>query len=74
MSSHKDYKVDWVSRFLHRFPHIDFDFQETNSTFDPESENYKEVSLAVHLHYPVRAASRSAFSSHSSRSDQVLGS
>ncbi|XP_053393580.1 protein tweety homolog 1-A-like isoform X2 [Mercenaria mercenaria] len=42
MSSHKDYKVDWVANFLHKFPHIDFEFGETNSTFAPDSGDYRE--------------------------------
>lgn len=42
MSSQKEYKVDWVSTFLHKFPHVDFKFQKTNSTFDPDSDCYKE--------------------------------
>ena len=37
------YAVDWVATFLHDFPHIDFKFQQTNSTFDPDSKLYKEV-------------------------------
>ena len=44
MSNYKDYNVDWVANFLHQFPHIDFKFKESNSTFDPVSADYREVS------------------------------
>ncbi|XP_060551960.1 protein tweety homolog 1-B-like isoform X2 [Ruditapes philippinarum] len=41
MSNNKDYHVDWVAYFLHQFPHINFQFEQANSTFDPVSEDYR---------------------------------
>ncbi|KAL5018020.1 hypothetical protein ScPMuIL_003742 [Solemya velum] len=35
----------WLSDFFHSFPHINFTFQKTNSTFDPDSRSYFESLL-----------------------------
>lgn len=39
------YKDTWYVKLLHGFPHLDFSFQETNSTFEPEKSNYQEVNI-----------------------------
>ncbi|XP_056018384.1 protein tweety homolog 1-A-like isoform X2 [Ostrea edulis] len=39
------YKDTWYVKLLHGFPHLDFSFQETNSTFEPEKSNYQESLL-----------------------------
>lgn len=39
MSSYRDI---WYVKILHGFPHLDFSFQETNSTFEPENKSYQE--------------------------------
>jgi len=44
MTTTKTYHIDWVAKFLHGFPHIDFNFEETNSSFNPQSTDYREVS------------------------------
>jgi len=38
-----EYEVEWLTSFLHNFPHINFDFREINSTFDPEYKDYQQV-------------------------------
>lgn len=40
MNSYRDI---WYVKILHEFPHLDFSFQETNSTFEPENRSYQEV-------------------------------
>lgn len=42
MASAAAYNVDWVASFLHEFPHVNFSFKLTNSTFDPDSTTYRE--------------------------------
>ena len=49
MSSSAVYSVDWVATFLHEFPHVNFSFQLTNSTFDPDNPSYREVSTLFFL-------------------------
>lgn len=39
MNSYRDI---WYVKILHEFPHLDFSFQETNSTFEPENRSYQE--------------------------------
>ena len=38
------YEVTWLSRLLHSFPHLDLTFKTINSTFNPHSAHYREVS------------------------------
>ncbi|XP_061196179.1 protein tweety homolog 2-like isoform X1 [Saccostrea echinata] len=49
MNSYKDV---WYVRILHDFPHLNFSFRETNSTFDPENTSYQE-SLVLWAAAPV---------------------
>lgn len=36
------YTPNWIADFFHGFPHINFSFQNSNSTFDPSSPSYRE--------------------------------
>ncbi|KAH9502292.1 hypothetical protein Btru_073349 [Bulinus truncatus] len=36
------YSVEWVSTFFHGFPHLDFNFNEINSTFQPTDDSYRQ--------------------------------
>lgn len=42
MSSSAEYSVNWIAGFLHEFPHVNFSFHLTNSTFDPDNASYRE--------------------------------
>ncbi|BFZ17380.1 hypothetical protein BsWGS_20419 [Bradybaena similaris] len=44
-SSPQAYDKIWVSDFFHSFPHIDFSFKIVNSTFDPNSDVYRQALL-----------------------------
>lgn len=39
------YKGIWYVKLLHEFPHLNFSFKETNSTFEPENKSYQEVTI-----------------------------
>ena len=41
------YEVTWLSRLLHSFPHLDLTFKTINSTFNPHSAHYREVSVVT---------------------------
>lgn len=43
---------DWITQFLHSFPHLTFSFHQTNSTFNPEDRQYRE-SIIVLAIYPL---------------------
>lgn len=51
-STSKVYDRIWLSGYFHGFPHIDFDFKNVNSTFDPENADYREA-LAVLVLFPA---------------------
>lgn len=40
------YEKLWISDFFHSFPHINFNFKEVNSTFEPDSNDYKQVDIS----------------------------
>lgn len=45
MSSDRvDYIAPWWTYWLHNFPHINLRFQPIDKTFQPEDENYQQVS------------------------------
>nr|XP_022319502.1 protein tweety homolog 1-like isoform X1 [Crassostrea virginica] len=46
------YKDIWYVKLLHEFPHLNFSFKETNSTFEPENKSYQE-SLILWAAAPV---------------------
>ncbi|XP_005096637.1 protein tweety homolog 2 [Aplysia californica] len=41
--SQEKYEKIWLSNFFHSFPHWNFAFSTVNSTFDPESDDYREA-------------------------------
>ncbi|CAG5118056.1 unnamed protein product [Candidula unifasciata] len=44
-SVQETYEKLWVSEFFHDFPHVDFTFKIVNSTFDPNSDVYRQSLL-----------------------------
>lgn len=36
---------EWLTNFLHSFPHFSFSFKLTNSTFNPDDTKYVEVNV-----------------------------
>lgn len=40
------YKI-WLADFFHGFPHLGLELEETDSTFDPEDEDYQKVGLCI---------------------------
>lgn len=46
------YSKTWLTDFFHGFPHLDFSLQETDSTFDPENQEYRK-SLLVLCGFPI---------------------
>lgn len=43
-SARVDYTAPWWIFWLHSFPHIDLRFQPVDNSFQPEEENYQQVS------------------------------
>lgn len=43
-SARVDYIAPWWTYWLHNFPHINLRFQPTDNSFQPEEENYQQVS------------------------------
>lgn len=43
-SARVDYIAPWWTYWLHNFPHISLRFQPTDNSFQPEDENYQQVS------------------------------
>lgn len=39
-----DYIAPWWTYWLHNFPHINLRFQPVDNSFQPEEENYQQVS------------------------------
>lgn len=64
MNSYRDI---WYVKILHEFPHLDFSFQETNSTFEPENRSYQEVKTATvnyHLFKSIISIYSDSYSKH----------
>lgn len=43
-SARVDYIAPWWTYWLHNFPHINLRFQPIDNSFQPEEENYQQVS------------------------------
>lgn len=43
-SARVDYIAPWWTYWLHNFPHINLRFQPIDNSFQPEDENYQQVS------------------------------
>lgn len=43
-SARVDYVAPWWTYWLHNFPHINLRFQPVDNSFQPEEENYQQVS------------------------------
>lgn len=43
-SARVDYIAPWWTYWLHNFPHINLRFQPVDNSFQPEEENYQQVS------------------------------
>lgn len=43
-SGRVDYIAPWWTYWLHNFPHINLRFQPVDNSFQPEEENYQQVS------------------------------
>lgn len=43
---------EWITNFLHSFPHLTFSFELTNSTFNPEDSHYRESIIFLAI-YPL---------------------
>lgn len=49
---HMEYNTPWLAKLLNSFPHLDLTFHPINSTFNPESPQYRE-SLVFWVAIPV---------------------